>query len=259
MHPVLTHLSVGDTQIPIGGYGVMLAFALLAGSLLALRDAVRARLDAGAFIAAIAAAVGSGFAGATALFAAVEWFSSRALPAAPGTVFYGGAIAGGLGFAAMARAHGLPLAAALDALVPALPIAHALGRIGCLLGGCCYGAAWSGAWAITYVDPIAPGAHPSLPRHPWPVYEAVALIALAGVFALARSKRWFARPGTAATAYVLAYALVRFALEPLRGDVVRGVGWLGLFSTSQVVSIALAFGALAVLAKHVLASRRWAV
>jgi phosphatidylglycerol:prolipoprotein diacylglycerol transferase len=243
VHPILTTFEVAGVQVPIGGYGAMLALSLTVGAVTALYSAHRAGLELGAFIAALAAAVGSGFFGAGALFAAVEWLTTQTLPAAPGVVFYGGAITGTLGFAWLARAHGLPLPAALDALLPALPIGHAIGRVGCYLGGCCYGAAWSGPWAVTYLHPLAPAAHPSLPRHPWPLYEAAVLIALAISFA----RKWELRPGHASAWYVLLYAAARFALEPLRGDVVRGIGWAGL-STSQLISILLAVGASAVLA-----------
>lgn len=243
MHPILTTLELGGRQVPIGGYGAMLALALVVGAAVALHSAARAKLDLGGFIAALAAAAGSGFSGAAALFAAVEWLATRTLPVAPGLVFYGGAMLGACGFTFLARGHGLPLAAALDALLPALPLGHAIGRCGCYLGGCCYGAAWSGPWAVTYLHPLAPGAHPSLPRHPWPVYEAAVLIALALVFA----RKWDLRPGHASAWYVLLYASARFALEPLRGDLIRGVGWMGL-STSQLISVVLAVGASAVLA-----------
>jgi phosphatidylglycerol:prolipoprotein diacylglycerol transferase len=244
VHPVLTTLELGAVQIPIGGYGAMLALALIAGAAVALVSAAQAGLDLGGFIAALAAAVGSGFVGATGLFALVSWLTTHTLPASPGVVFYGGAILGTLGFAAMARVHHLPLAAALDALLPALPIGHLLGRIGCYLGGCCYGAAWSGAWAVTYHHPLAPAAHPSVPRHPWPLYEAALLLVLAIAFAL-RPRDWPA--GRASATYVLVYALARFALEPLRGDALRGLGWAAL-STSQLISIALALGAVSLLA-----------
>jgi phosphatidylglycerol:prolipoprotein diacylglycerol transferase len=243
VHPILTTLELGGVQIPVGGYGAMLALALMVGAVVALYCASRAGLELGAFIAALAAAVASGFFGAALLFAAVEWLTTRTLPAGPGVVFYGGAITGALGFAAMARAHGLPLPAALDALLPALPIGHALGRLGCYLGGCCYGAAWSGPWAVTYLDPLAPAAHPSVARHPWPLYEAAVLVAL-GLFFASKSPL---RPGLASAWYVLLYATARFALEPLRGDLIRGIGWAG-FSTSQVISVLLALAAIAVLA-----------
>jgi phosphatidylglycerol:prolipoprotein diacylglycerol transferase len=243
VQPVLTTLELGAVQIPIGGYGLMLALSLIAGAAVALVSAARAGIEIGGFIAALGAAVAAGFAGAAGLFALVSLLTTHALPAGPGVVFYGGAMAGALGFALMARAHQLLLPVALDALVPALPIGHLIGRIGCYLGGCCYGAAWSGPWAVTYLDPLAPAAHPSVPRHPWPLYEAGVLLVLAIVFALRPRDL---RPGVASAAYVLAYAVARFALEPLRGDAVRGIGW-GALSTSQLVSIVLVVGAMAVL------------
>jgi phosphatidylglycerol:prolipoprotein diacylglycerol transferase len=244
MHPILTTLHLGDRAIPIGGYGALLALALLVGGVVALRSAVRLQLDAGAFIASLAAAVGSGLLGGSLLFALVGWLQTRAL-GPPGLVFYGGAILGALGFALTARAHGLPLATALDASVPALPIAHALGRLGCLLGGCCYGARFSGPWAITYTDALAPAAHPAWPRHPWPLYEALVLLALAAFFA----SRWApaAGSGRRSALYVLGYAAARFALEPLRGDTVRGVTALAALSTSQLISLTLGVGALSFL------------
>lgn len=249
MHPIVATFELGGVPVTIGGYGVMLALALVVGAVVALATATRAGLDLGAFIAALAAAVGSGFVGAAALFAGVAWIATGALPANPGVVFYGGAITGALGFALMARAHGLPLAAALDALLPALPIAHAIGRIGCYLGGCCYGALWDGPWAVTYSNTLAPAAHPSLPRHPWPLYEAAVLLVLAIAFA-----RKPARPGEASVRYALCYAIARFALEPLRGDVIRGIGWSGV-STSQLISIALAILSISLIAAWRLSTR----
>jgi phosphatidylglycerol:prolipoprotein diacylglycerol transferase len=239
VHPILTSLEIGERLIPIGGYGACLALALVVGAFLALRSAARAGLELGGFIAALAAAVGSGFAGAWLMFDAVELLARGRLPGAPGLVFYGGAIAGGLGFALLARAHYLPLPAALDALLPALPVGHAIGRLGCLLGGCCYGAAWKGPWSIVYTHPLAPAAHPSIARHPWPIYEAGLLLGLALLFR--RPRRL---PGLAAAQYVLCYAIGRFVLEPLRGDAVRGIGWAGLWSTSQCISIVLALATL---------------
>ncbi len=236
MRPILTTLQLGEAAVPIGGFGAMVALALVVGAALALRSAARAELEAGGFIASLAAAVGCGFVGAALLFAGVEWLRTGGLPAAPGLVFYGGAVTGALGFAACARLHGLPPSAALAALLPALPIAHAIGRIGCFLGGCCFGASWDGPWAVVYSDVLAPAAHPSVPRHPWPLYEAFALLGLAWWIARSRASDRCAR-------YVLAYAAVRFALEPLRGDAVRGVSVL---STSQWISLAL-FAAAAVL------------
>jgi phosphatidylglycerol---prolipoprotein diacylglyceryl transferase len=246
MHPILTTLQLGERAIPIGGYGALLALALLVGSGLALRSAAQLQLDVGAFIAALAAAIGSGLFGGSLLFALLGWLQTGSL-VPPGLVFYGAAIVGTLGFALTARAHGLPLATALDASLPALPLAHAIGRLGCLLGGCCYGARFTGPWAIVYTHPLAPAAHPTWPRHPWPLYEALVLLVLAAFFA----SRWAppAGSGRRSALYVLCYALARSALEPLRGDAIRGVAWGGLLSTSQLISLGLGLGALTFLVR----------
>jgi prolipoprotein diacylglyceryltransferase len=77
----------------------------------------------------------------------------------------------------------------------------------------------------------------AIARHPWPLYEAALLCVLAVVFArpLSRSVR-----GRRAVAYVMCYAALRLLLEPLRGDIVRGVFWS--ISTSQLIAACVIVG-----------------
>lgn len=60
-----------------------------------------------------------------------------------GVIFYGGAIGAALAFVVlqrfMLRKHKLPVWKTLDILAPSVAIGLCLGRIGCLLNGCCYG------------------------------------------------------------------------------------------------------------------------
>ena len=239
MHPVLTTLQLGGISRPIGAYGLMLTAALLVGGWLFLRSGERSGLESGALISSAAGAVTGGFIGAFACSTLVLWVQLGSLAAATrgsGIVFYGGLIGGAAGLALCARRFGLPVLSSLDAALPALPVAHALGRIGCLLGGCCYGAESALPWAVHY-----PFEH--VTRHPWPLYECAALLALAALFSSPR--RFAGRAGRRAASYVLAYALVRCALEPLRGDSVRGL--FSFFqtqvSTSQLLSLLLACAA----------------
>jgi phosphatidylglycerol:prolipoprotein diacylglycerol transferase len=245
VHPVLTIVEWHGIARPIGSYGVLLALALVCGSALTVRAAQQRGLDAGAVISALAAAIGAGCAGAYACSVLVLWPQLGSLSAAiaqPGIVFYGGLIAGGLAFALCARGFGLPVGETLDSALPALPVAHALGRVGCWFGGCCYGAVSDLPWAIAYPD-----GHPAaLPRHPWPLYEAAALLLLAAVFW--PRARFASQPGRRAAAYVAGYALLRYALEPLRGDAERGVFLHGACSVSQALSLLLLAAALAFLA-----------
>jgi phosphatidylglycerol:prolipoprotein diacylglycerol transferase len=230
MYPLLTTLKWQGIERPIGSYGVLLAVALLVGAGLALRAAEREGADVGALIASLAGAVGCGFVGAylwSVLTLRLQLGSFSEAFAHAGIVFYGGLAAGALGLCGWARLFGLSPLRTLDWMLPALPVAHAIGRIGCLLGGCCYGEHTELPWGVSY-GPLGV-------RHPWPLYEAAALLALAGVF---WSPRRFARfPGSRALAYVSAYACVRCALEPWRGDSIRGIWLQGWVSSAQVVSL----------------------
>ena len=67
-----------------------------------------------------------------------------------GLVFYGGFIGAVLCCILYCRHRKWSLANVADLTAPALPLGHALGRIGCLLNGCCFGVPYSGPLATTY-------------------------------------------------------------------------------------------------------------
>lgn len=250
MHPILGTIRVGPLERDVTSYGVALAVALALGAALAVRGAGRAGHDRAATLAAVGFAATGGLVGAALLFFVVEWARAgslgAALAAGPGLVFYGGFLGGAGALAVVARPLGLPLASWLDAAaVPAAPVAHAVGRVGCFLGGCCYGAPWNGPWAVLYTHPLARAAHPSVPRHPTPLYEAVGLLAIAAAFASVPAFRRPGPPGARVAGYALAYAGLRLAVETVRGDAVRGA-WHGV-STSMVISLAVGVAAAAYL------------
>lgn len=93
-----------------------------------------------------------------------------------------------------------------DRFAVILPFSIGIGRIGCLIVGCCRGVPWDGPWAITYSDGI--------PRHPAPVYEMVFNIAIGFVLlALCRRQILF---GRLFALYLLSYGIFRFAIEFIR-------------------------------------------
>ncbi len=245
MHPIITILEVGAHARPIGSYGLMLALAMVVGTFLAVRGGARAGLDVGNLIAVAGFCVGGSLAGSYLLFVVVE--ASRGVPIGEtvanggGLVFYGSPIGGTFAALVACRLLGVPFLRLADAAIPAIPVAHALGRIGCFLAGCCFGAPWDGPWAVRFTHPFAPGAHPDVLRHPTQLYEAFGLLVLALGFALAPARD--VGTGRRALAYALAYAALRFTVELFRGDAVRGLFLGGALSTSQLLS--LAFGALA--------------
>ncbi len=146
-----------------------------------------------------------------------------------GLVFYGGLILA-IGFAfigAWVAQDNLLLYE--NAVVPCIPFGHALGRIGCLLGGCCYGMPYDGPLAVQY-----PGE--DFTRFPVQPLEALLNCCVGCVLLLfARKAR---KPMAICALYLMLYSVERFFLEMLRGDEARGI-FEGL-SSSQWISLGLA-------------------
>jgi phosphatidylglycerol:prolipoprotein diacylglycerol transferase len=156
VHQVLFRIPVkiGDwlpNGIPIYGYGTMLFVALVVASWLAGRRAEREGIGKQAIQDLGVWLVVGGIIGARLAFIFVEG-------GAPlreifriwdgGLVFYG-CIIGGLaayllGYRFIAVKHGVTTAQLADVISPAFALAICLGRIGCLLNGCCYGYVGSG-------------------------------------------------------------------------------------------------------------------
>ena len=101
-------------------------------------------------------------------------------------------------------------------------------------------------WAITFHNPAASlnsDTPLGIPLHPTQLYEAGAELVILGVLLwLERRGRPF--PGRTFWSYVLLYAVARFVIEFYRGD---PRGTVGIFSTSQFVSLILAPLAVAML------------
>ncbi len=147
-----------------------------------------------------------------------------------GFVFYGGLILAIPGAIAVFRTGHLDTGVFCDSAVPCVPLGHALGRIGCTLGGCCYGIEYQGFGAIWSHE-----KGEGILLFPVQPLEALLNLALFAALVIYTRKR---RPGMRTLyVYLAAYAVIRFSLEFLRGDLIRGI--FGVFSTSQWISIGL--------------------
>ena len=145
-----------------------------------------------------------------------------------GLVFYGGLIGGIAGAILALKWQKLDINRVEQCMVPALPLGHAIGRIGCLLAGCCHGFEYNGPFAVKNLLLSAEKTY-------FPIQAVEAFLNLAiFVFLLwyGRKKR---RTYHMLCLYLCMYSVVRFIIEFFRGDDIRG-GFL-TFSTSQWISL----------------------
>lgn len=150
-----------------------------------------------------------------------------------GLVFYGGLIFGVVTAFILSRSYRVKLTDYFPALLPSLALVSGFGRIGCFMVGCCYGIESSLPITVTFpAGAIAPAGLPLLPVQLFEAgFDFILFFLMIFICSNAILKRWAAR------IYIVLYAVVRFFLEFIRGDAVRGF-WLSL-STSQWISILL--------------------
>lgn len=151
-----------------------------------------------------------------------------------GSVFYGGFIGGTAALTVYTGiSKSVPRKAAWDLWAICVPLFHFFGRIGCFLGGCCYGVE-SSIGFITWTNTVNPAIN-GVRRFPVALAEALCNLGIFVILlALHRREKQI---GKRLYIYMILYAPIRFLLEFLRGDSIRGF-WFGL-STSQWISLVL--------------------
>lgn len=242
MHPIL--IDLGFYALP--SYGLLLAIAVLAALWSTKVRAEGAGMDATRIVDFGLWLVIWALLGAKLLLVVVEWKRYLGDPSQllglvrAGGVFLGGFLAAVIAAAVMLRRYKLDALPTFDTLAPSLALGQTIGRVGCLLAGCCWGRECGLPWAITYTDPAAAanvGTPLHLAVHPFPVYAAI--FNLSVFLVLSRLYKMKLAPGRVFASYLILYGLGRFALEFTRGDEARGVYFDGLISTSQLISVAL--------------------
>ena len=143
----------GIGPLTIYTYGVMLAAAYLAGLQLAIARGRKAGLDSGRLLDLGVYIVIAALVGAKLLLLVVNFNYFRNNPgeilvlARSGGVFYGGLITATLVAFWYIRRHRLPFWTTCDMFAPGIALGHVIGRLGCLMAGCCYGRQTDVPWA----------------------------------------------------------------------------------------------------------------
>ncbi|AWB09995.1 Prolipoprotein diacylglyceryl transferase [Thermodesulfobium acidiphilum] len=145
-----------------------------------------------------------------------------------GLVFYGGLVGFALAFYFMAKYYKIDLLTLSDLISPFLPLAYAIGRIGCFLNGCCYGIVAKTPISVVFADAHVPGE-----RIPTQLIDSFVSFLFFIYLYFQRGKEKF--KGDLTTKYLIMYSISRFLIEFLRDEARIFFG----LTHSQVFSIIL--------------------
>ena len=240
MHPIL--FEIGPFRLY--SYGLMFALALLGATYLAGR--IGGKFDVSpAFITDLSfRIIVSGIIGARIFYAALNYreFMDNPLEAfmfwRGGLVFYGGFICALFFGIRFIRKNKLSAYRVIDCIAPYAALGHSIGRIGCLLNGCCYGRPTTGWFGIT-ADVSAARVHPTQ------IYSSLGLLLIFLILRIIQERPH--KEGDILLIYAMLYGSFRFIVEFLRGDTTAV--FLSL-SISQVLSLVLVSVAFILYAKR---------
>jgi phosphatidylglycerol:prolipoprotein diacylglycerol transferase len=246
MNPILIEIG----PITIHSYGFFIAMAFLAGILIIIREAKQRGLPHQivsdlSFYIILSAIVGSRL-----LYVLLNpgYFLEHPLQILMfwkgGLVFLGGGLAATAVVIWFLRKHEQPFWDWADAIAPGLALGQAIGRIGCLMAGCCYGKQCDLPWAITFSDPnsLAP-VHIAL--HPTQLYHSLA--GLLTFIILMLAKRYLPHKGQLMGLLFVLYSIFRFGIEFFRDDY-RGDFYM--LSVTQVIAIIVFCAGLIIIKKR---------
>jgi phosphatidylglycerol:prolipoprotein diacylglycerol transferase len=233
MHPELFRLG----PLVIRSYALLVTLGFLAGLAWMVRSGRRAGLDPGLISdLAVWAALG-GIAGARAVFIALD-------PASGlldffklwegGLSFHGALLGGGVAFWLFARRAKQSFLCLADLAAPGVALGQAIGRVGCFLNGCCYGAPTTLPWGVRFID-LGTGAR-TPPSHPVQLYEAAGNLVIFGL--LSRFAAAPRRRGFIFFLYLALYGLLRAWMEVYRAGYTSERA-LGPITAGQLVSLGM--------------------
>mgnify|MGYP001611518695 FL=1 len=141
-----------------------------------------------------------------------------------GMAWFGGLIFGSIAAVIFIKKNKLGLLKLLDLLVPFVALAQSIGRIGCLLNGCCYGRPSEFGIYFKVFDQVL---------IPTQLYSALLLLLIFLILRFIQNKKH--ATGEIFCVYLFLYSLKRFFIEYFRNDSPKVFYGLTLF---QILSLA---------------------
>lgn len=231
-------------QFSIQSYGLALAFGLVLFCWLILKDPKRAPLiRSEKFLQFLTWGTGCAIVGARALHLLHDWHHyhnvTDLLSLWQGGLSFLGGLLGVLIFAPLfLKYNAIKILPFLDLLALYAPIPLAIGRIGCLLAGCCCGIPTTAPWGITFTNQCTQGQL-CVPLHPTQLYSAIALFVIFLIlYYIVQSRS--PQPGKLFCIFLMLVSIERFVVDFYRSDreLMMSAGSL-MISVHQTIAIAL--------------------
>ena len=225
-------LTIG--KFTIYGYGLMIGVGFLTAVLVAMFRAKKQGLKQETILDIAIYCLISGILGGKILYVIVEWgrFIKEpwAILGSSGFVVYGGIVLGVTVGVVYLKIKKQPVNQYFDLVMPEIAIAQGIGRIGCFLAGCCYGAPTNAAWGVVFPEgSLAPAGIKLIPTQ---LIMSAGDLLIAAVLILYSQKNKVV--GNVGAMYLVLYGAGRFGIEFLRND---NRGAVGVLSTSQFISV----------------------
>lgn len=230
MQPILFESS----WITIHWYGVLFAGGFLAAAIHWTWMGRRLGLPPGMGVELCVWVIVGGVVGARTAFVLANWSVFSEDPSLilrfnrGGLIYYGGFLGASLAALLLAGIRRMPWRLMADFGISGVPLGHAIGRLGCFMNGCCYGALSDGWWAVRLGSDW---------RYPVPLFEATLNLAVYVVLLQLMLKRH--RQGRVFAMYLMLYPATRFGLEFLRGDERLTGLWLNAAQELSLIFIAM--------------------
>ncbi len=166
-------------------------------------------------------------------YASSLWDFVHLLHRNTGIAFFGGFIGGFVGFVILYQImlrHKLPMRELMNLLAPPIMLGHSIGRIGCLMGGCCFGKPFLLGVRFAEGTPAYQmyGAQTLFPS------QLIEAFALGAMFICSQKMKEHQ-----AEFYLISYSVIRFLLEFMRGDNRGNSGFL--LSPAQLIAVFITF------------------
>ena len=227
MYPLICKIG----PLTIYSYGIMLIFAFLISTYLASKKAGAIAIEPEiifnlSFIVLIFGIIGSRL---LYVIFNVDYYIKSPLEIIKlwegGLSWFGGFFLGSTAAIIYIRRNGLPIYKTLDLLIPFLALGQSIGRIGCLLNGCCYGRQVS--WGLYF------------PVHdrvliPTQLFSSLAMLFIFVILRIFQERTH--RDGEILFTYLILYSIRRILIEIWRADNKLVIFGLTYF---QIISIVI--------------------